>query len=237
MIAATNTNPADEPETTPNHPATLISADDLRNWIDSNRDTGHGVADGDSLLNDLAATFLTPPTMADVVWKNGVHDGLCAEKKGGGVVRMIGLYRYAGQFKYIMCYLGRGGFEHIPEADLTPIPGTRVDLTPQWEPQTNSDANSDEGSATPATNNDDLPRSEDVLPGEVWEVVCLESRERLIGVRSAPDNPYRKGFLFSANTGRRAWTGVDGVTLIRRLVPETTPAPSTTLTRILGGEA
>ena len=77
----------------------------------------------------LATT--TPPTMADVQWEDSVHAGLCAEHADGGVVRMICLGWASDRADHILCYLRPGVFDSLPMPSLTPLPGTRVDLTPR----------------------------------------------------------------------------------------------------------
>ena len=87
----------------------------------------------------LATT--TPPTMADLEWDNDAHAGLCAESTDDGtdgVVRMIGLDWVDDHADHIMCYLGNGQFDSLPFRALTPIPGTRLDLTPRREPELES---------------------------------------------------------------------------------------------------
>lgn len=74
----------------------------------------------------LATT--TPPTMADIEWDDSVHAGLCASVPGGSLVRMV-------------CLAGDTGAVHVISdsvqpsvrllSELTPIPGTRLDLTPR----------------------------------------------------------------------------------------------------------
>ena len=69
-----------------------------------------------------------PPTMADVEWDDDVHSGLCAEHEDYGTVRMLDHDHHDGT---ILCLTSRLRHEWSAECDLTPLPGTRVDLTPR----------------------------------------------------------------------------------------------------------
>lgn len=81
----------------------------------------------------LATT--TPPTMADIAWDDDAHAGLCAESTDDGVVRMIGPDWVNDHADHILCRLLPGGIDSLPMSTLTPLPGTRVDLTPRREPE------------------------------------------------------------------------------------------------------
>lgn len=100
----------------------------------------------------LATT--TPPTMAEVEWRQGVHDGLCARHGGGFTVRMLG--PDPDHDRYILGVVPGGRIEAYLPAILTPIPGTRVDLTPSSEPAIGADM--EQVSADSRI--------------EAWEVVC-----------------------------------------------------------------
>ena len=77
----------------------------------------------------------TPPTMADVQWDEAVHAGLCAEHEDYGTVRMLDHDHHDGT---ILCLTSRLRHEWSAECDLTPLPGTRLDLTPRREPEPKS---------------------------------------------------------------------------------------------------
>ena len=83
----------------------------------------------------LATT--TPPTMADVEWDDEEHSGLCATFLGGRgeetVVRMLTRNAVG-----IVCRSPKGFNFHADKAFLTPIPGTRLDLTPRREQEPES---------------------------------------------------------------------------------------------------
>lgn len=72
----------------------------------------------------------TPRTMADVEWNDDEHAGLCAQNSEAGIVRM--LFQAETQICCLSSY--SGVFWKVP-SDLTPIPGTRVDLSPTSEPE------------------------------------------------------------------------------------------------------
>ena len=75
----------------------------------------------------LATT--TPPTMADVEWDADVHSGLCAEHQKHEVVRMM--YEDG---EWIDCILPNMSLLMVRAEELTPIPGTKINLTPTSEP-------------------------------------------------------------------------------------------------------
>ena len=80
----------------------------------------------------LATT--TPPTMADVEWDDEVHAGLCAEHPEHGPVRMTKIDT-DGDIWFLTDLLK---LDFIHPDYLTPIPGTRVDMTPRREPEPES---------------------------------------------------------------------------------------------------
>lgn len=92
------------------------------------------IVDADALTaarHILATT--PPPTMEDVGWDDAVHAGLCAEHEVHGLVRM--LYEDGEE---IDCILPGMSLLMISAEELTPLPGTRVNLTPRrhaggWE--------------------------------------------------------------------------------------------------------
>lgn len=83
----------------------------------------------------LATT--TPPTMADIAWDDEVHAGLCAEHCDGDV-RMIG--PDPDNEGVIFCHyinaFGPPVTGGLSAENLTPIPGTKIDLTPRRESTT-----------------------------------------------------------------------------------------------------
>lgn len=94
--------------------------------------------DAHSFAEHTAARFIldttTPPTMADVEWDYNVHAGLCAEHTARGLVRMV-----SKSEKLIECIMGNGMLLFSRADKLTPIPGTRLDLTPRREPESTPD--------------------------------------------------------------------------------------------------
>lgn len=111
------------------------------------------IVDADELTaarHILATTTL--PTMADVEWDDEVHAGLCAEHAGGEVVRMVNTTISTTWIRYI---LPNGEISGGSSKLLTPIPGTKINLTPRREPEPES-----------------TPEPEDVKPdpqpGEAW---------------------------------------------------------------------
>lgn len=110
----------------------------------------------------LATTTL--PTMADVEWDDEVHAGLCAEHAGGEVVRMVNATISTTWIRYI---LPNGEISGGSSKLLTPIPGTKINLTPRREPEPESTPES-----TPEPEQESTPEPEDVKPdpqpGEAW---------------------------------------------------------------------
>ena len=84
----------------------------------------------------LATT--TAPTMADVEWDDEVHAGLCAEHLTYGIVRMLEGDSH-GDILFLYVEEGRLRTRWTVPNKLTPLPGTRVDLTPRRDPESTPD--------------------------------------------------------------------------------------------------
>lgn len=111
------------------------------------------IVDADELTAARYILATAPaPTMADVEWDDEVHAGLCAEHAGGEVVRMVNATISTTWIRYI---LPNGEISGGSSKLLTPIPGTKIDLTPRRESEPES-----------------TPEPEDVKPdpqpGEAW---------------------------------------------------------------------
>ena len=115
------------------------------------------IVDADTLTaarHILATT--TPPTMADIAWDDDVHTGLCALYAYGDLVLMIGP-DLDNEDTIICHYIHYGSPVTVGllAEKLTPIPGTKINLTPRREPEPES-----------------TPEPEDVKPdpqpGEAW---------------------------------------------------------------------
>lgn len=87
-----------------------------------------------SAVRHILATT-TPPTMADVEWDDEVHTGQCAEHPMYEEVRMMCLDWENDHADHILCYLRPGVFYGLPMSSLTPIPDSKIDLTPRREPE------------------------------------------------------------------------------------------------------
>lgn len=72
-------------------------------------------------------------TMAEVEWDDDVHAGLCAEHAKHGTVRMLS--EWNGE---IACLVDGHATLWLAPKYLTPIPGTKIDLTPRREPEPES---------------------------------------------------------------------------------------------------
>ena len=85
----------------------------------------------------LATT--TPPTMADIAWDDDVHTGLCALYACGDLVLMIG--PDLDNKDTIICHYIHYGSPvtvGLLAEKLTPVPGTKINLTPRREPEPES---------------------------------------------------------------------------------------------------
>ena len=174
----------------------------------------------------LATT--TPLTMADVEWDNDVHQGLCAEHPDRGLVRMIAPAEEVGI--YVLFQAGveiLTGWESSQR--LTPIPGTKIDITPRRAPVSNEDYKS--GRAVDFDDKTLLPRPQDVPVGEVWEVEAV-GYGKWAGTRSNPGNSNAPWTLIRVDSSDYYWANDDQVTLIRRLVPDTAPDHPDTLSSV-----
>lgn len=155
--------------------------------------------DAHSFAELTAARFIldvdTPPTMADVKWDYNVHAGLCAEHTVRGLVRMV-----SKSAKLIECIMGNGMLLFSSADKLTPIPGTRLDLTPRLDRCESPEPDIDEDSANAKT---DHPEANDPTAAFV------------------PDG---KGWLLDGPTGPVVWTSPGGPIMIQRIEPgELTP--------------
>lgn len=106
---------------------TTSDAQAARQWVEAwvEEPTNHLLA---AVYRHVLATT-QPLTMADVGWDDEVHAGLCAEHPKHEVVRMM--YEDGDA---IDCILPGMSLLRIWAEELTPLPGTRVDLSPRREP-------------------------------------------------------------------------------------------------------
>ena len=72
----------------------------------------------------------TPPTMSDIEWDDYAHAGLCAEHPVYGTVRMLEADS-GGAIRIFYVEEGLFRRQWVLPAKLTPIPGTKIDLTPR----------------------------------------------------------------------------------------------------------
>ena len=187
------------------------------------------IVDADALTaarHILATT--TPPTMDDIAWDDEVHVGLCASVPGGSLVRMV-------------CLAGETGAVHViadsvqPSArrlsELTPIPGTKIDLTPRrTHADTVTAASIEDYKAGRVVDFDDktlLPRPEDVPAGDPW-MVLSEGREA-IGYRNDPGGSIPWVITYQDCLEFEYCYDSD-ITLVSRMAPESTPDHPTVLT-------
>lgn len=131
-----------------------------REWAETNANavtpTPLTLDQRNAITRHILATT-TPPTMDNIDWDDEVHTGMCALYADGDVVRMIGPDPAPGEEGSIIChwvYYDSPVTGRLPAERLTPIPGTRVDLTPRR-------VDSDEA---PSTRDESVPRPEDVKP-------------------------------------------------------------------------
>lgn len=111
--------------------------------------------DAHSFAEHTAARYIldttTPPTMDDVEWDYNVHAGLCAEHTVRGLVRMV-----SKSAKLIECIMGNGMLLFSRPDKLTPIPGTRLDLTPRLDRCESPEPDIDEDSANVKTDHPEV---------------------------------------------------------------------------------
>lgn len=206
----------------------------IREWAEAKVSGRHFATDCDLKVARHILNTTTPPTMADVDWDNDVHTGLCAMYANGDLVRMIGpdLDNKDGIICHWVHYDSpvAGGLlaEH-----LTPLPGTRLDLTPRrTHADTVTAASIEDYKSGRVVDFDDktlLPRPEDVPVGEVWEVEAV-GYGKWAGTRSNPGNTNSPWTLIRVDSCDYYWAKDDQVTPVRRLVPDTTPDHPTELT-------
>lgn len=96
----------------------------------------------------------TAPTMADVKWEDDVHAGLCALYADGDFVLMLS--PDLDNEGVIFCHyinFGSAATGGLSAENLTPIPGTKIDLTPRREPKPEPESTPEPEQATtrPAT--------------------------------------------------------------------------------------
>lgn len=147
-------------------------------------------------LRDHLRSMLSAPTMADVKWDDNAHAGLCAEHPNSGLVRMM-YSDSVGDIHYL--YMGRSGIykDWADPSELTPIPGTKINLTPR-RPE------------------DGIPRPEDVPRNEIWAVRV--GNEQTVGVRNAEDSqPWAVDRLDGSGLD---WYSDSDVTLLHKGTPE-----------------
>lgn len=208
-------------------------AQKARKWAEAARDgdlrdPSYAVGYQDAvnyLLENIKPESLT---MAEIEWNTDEHSGLCAKHPHYGLVRMthrdgdgdICFLADPRKFAAEWCW-------SVPW-QLTPIPGTRVDLTPRLpeDDQWMSDANAESTKLITEKMEDSRPEfafpcPEYVPLSEVWAVdIGLEGE--WIGVRCTPDGalPWRVVRIDEADF---AWRSDSDITLLHRLTPEASP--------------
>ena len=118
---------------------TMNDAQIAREWAETNANaftpTPMTLDQRNAIASHILATT-TPPTMADVEWHDEVHAGLVARHCDGDLVRMIG--PDLDNERTIICHFTHYGSPvtgRLLALTLTPIPGTKIDLTPRQEPE------------------------------------------------------------------------------------------------------
>ena len=165
-------------------------------------------ADAFTAARHILATT-TPPTMADVEWDDEVHAGLCAEHPHYGLVRMLEHDHNDGS---ILCLTVMLRCEWSEECDLTPLPGTRVDLAPRREPESTLEP---EGVKP------------DPQPGEAWVIEYEGKRYEAIYWYS----PLYAHWSFVRNREGTVYIESHEATPVSRLAGEAVPShPSVLLT-------
>lgn len=189
------------------------------------------------LLDSLHRLVYTPPTMADIAWDDEVHAGLCAEFFDGDEVLMIGpdldnegviICRYTNFGSPVT-----GG---LLAEKLTPIPGTKIDLTPRrTHADTVTAASIEDYKAGRIVDFDlvdtpeELPRPEDVPVGEVWTVRTIRDGA-WVGFRNNPSDMCPWTIVRTDRVSDEAYYMDEDITIVHRLIPEPTPDHPAVLT-------
>ena len=106
----------------------------IREWADAKVSGRHFATEDDLKVARHILASIPAPTMAETEWDAEVHAGLCAEHPENGLVRM--LYKDG---TLIGCITTDGVVLTLFVENLTPIPGTRLDLTPRRESESTPD--------------------------------------------------------------------------------------------------
>ena len=104
----------------------------IREWAEAKVSGRHFATDCDLKVARYILASMPAPTMAETEWDDDVHAGLCAEHPVYGAVRMIGA-NPAGDIQFLYAEEGRLRHRWTHPANLTPIPGTKIDLAPRRE--------------------------------------------------------------------------------------------------------
>lgn len=102
----------------------------IREWAEAKVSGWHFATDYDLSVARYILATTTAPTMADIAWDDAVHAGLCAEHEAHGLVRMLEEHN-DGDILFLYVEEGRLRTRWSLPNKLTPLPGTRVDLTPR----------------------------------------------------------------------------------------------------------
>ena len=110
----------------------------IREWAEAKVSRRRFATDYDLEVARHILATTTAPTMADIAWDDAVHVGLCALYANGDLVRMIGPDPAPYKGGAIIChwvYCASPVTGRLPAEHRTPLPGTRLDLTPRREPE------------------------------------------------------------------------------------------------------
>ena len=164
----------------------------------------------DHPVNDVINFILSTTggvNMSHIPWNGETHSGLCAKHPKHEVVRMI--YEDG---EMIDCILPDTSLLMIRAEELTPIPGTRVDLTPRHE------------SVPESTPEPEQPQPEDVKPepqpGEAWLIEFEGKRYEAIYWYS----PLYAHWVFVKDRESAVSIESHEATPLSRLVEETVPS-------------
>lgn len=190
-------------------PDSWIDADKLRAVLEEWEYEPADPAHAHKFFRAVEALLPAPRTMDEIEWDDE-HQGLEAVYQAGSrwesVVRMLCPMEHNGH-DGIVC-VEKSGRVFVPYLrDLTPLPGTQIDLTP-------TSTIEDKPAPKPAS-----PRPEDVPVGEPWQVEV--DGQAAIGYRSDSEARLCWAVVYRDDFGH-AWLYDRDVTLIARLAPETT---------------
>lgn len=127
-------------------PDEWVDTSELRYAISAWEFSNISAAEFVDMVRDALPTPPAPRTMAEIEWSDEEHVGLCARSEWNTTVRMMGILDGA------MICVGAGmRVARYSLHDLTPLPGTQIDLRPTGVPVTEDTPEPDQPRLEPET--------------------------------------------------------------------------------------